>query len=254
MIHSIVLVTGASAGFGEAMAQKFASAGYHCIITGRREEKLNDLAALLSRKYAVKVLPLVFDVQNHEEVTRALSELPTEWRGIDILVNNAGLSLGLESFESASLTDWETMIDTNVKGLLYVTKAVLPYMIARSRGHIINMGSIAGKEVYRNGNVYCATKAAVDALSASMRIDLLPKGIKITAIHPGAAETEFSFVRFKGDKQAAAKVYQGYKPLRAEDVAEVVYYCTSLPAHVCINDLVLTCTAQASPHYLHKEA
>lgn len=224
MSHSIVLITGASAGFGRAMAQKFASVGYRCIITGRREEKLKELAAFLSRKYVVEVLPLVFDVQNREEVIRALSDLPSEWRDIEVLVNNAGLSLGLESFENASLNDWETMIDTNVKGLLYVTKAVLPYMTVRSRGHIINMGSIAGKEVYRNGNVYCATKSAVDALSASMRIDLLPKGIKVTAIHPGAAETEFSLVRFKGDEQAAAKVYKGYQPLRAEDVADVVYY------------------------------
>jgi NADP-dependent 3-hydroxy acid dehydrogenase YdfG len=178
--------------------------------------------------------------------------MPPEWQQVDTLVNNAGLALGREGFEGANIDDWDTMIDTNIKGLLYVSKAILPGMTQRKRGHIINMGSIAAKEVYKDGNVYCASKSAVDAISASMRIDLLEYGIKVTSIHPGPAETEFSLVRFKGNKEDANKVYEGYTPLYAQDIADIVYYCATLPAHVCINDLVVTCTALAAPHYLHK--
>jgi len=178
--------------------------------------------------------------------------LPEEWKAIDILINNAGLALGKDSFEDASLSDWETMIDTNVKGLLYVSKAVVPLMVARKSGHIINLGSTAGKEVYKEGNVYCATKHAVDALSKAMRIDLLPNKIKVTAIHPGAADTDFSNIRFKGDGTKAAAVYEGYTPLHAEDIADIAFYCASLPTHVCINDLVVTCTAQANATLLYK--
>lgn len=252
MMSPIVLITGATSGFGKAIAEKFASAHYNCIITGRREAYLNAFAKELEQKYKVEIQPLVFDVQNKQEVFDAVKRIPPTWQQVDILVNNAGLALGRESFENANIDDWGTMIDTNVKGLLYMSKAILPYMTPYKKGHIINIGSIAGKEVYKNGNVYCATKAAVNSISAAMRIDLLSYGIKVTAIHPGAAETEFSLVRFKGNKAEAHQVYEGYTPLSAQDIADVAYYCATLPAHVCINDLVVTPTAQASPHYISK--
>jgi NADP-dependent 3-hydroxy acid dehydrogenase YdfG len=248
-----ILITGATSGFGKAIAEKFASAKYKCIITGRRTEVLHNLATELIEKYGVEVLPLSFDIQNKKSVLDALSNLPKEWQSIDVLVNNAGLALGRDSFENALLDDWETMIDTNVKGLLYVTKAVLPYLIEQRKGHIFNIGSIAGKEVYKDGNVYCATKFAVDALSKSMRIDLLQHKIKVTAIHPGAADTEFSIVRFKGDEQKAIQTYQGFTPLYAEDIADIVFYNASLPPHVCINELIVTCTAQANATTFFKE-
>ncbi|MFL9482358.1 SDR family NAD(P)-dependent oxidoreductase [Chitinophagaceae bacterium LWZ2-11] len=248
----IVFITGATSGFGKAIAEKFASQKHDCIITGRRKEKLLTLAATLHEQYGVNVLPLVFDVQRKDEVFDAVNNLPTQWRAVDVLVNNAGLALGRDTFDHANLDDWETMIDTNVKGLLYVSKAVLPYMIERKKGHVINIGSTAGKEVYQSGNVYCASKFAVDAITKSMRIDLLPHKIKATAIQPGAAETEFSLVRFKGDEDKAARIYQGFDPLQAEDIADIVYYCATLPAHVCINDLVMTCTAQANSIYFQK--
>jgi hypothetical protein len=196
-------------------------------------------------------LSLVFDVQDKKAVFDNLQNLPTEWQAINILVNNAGLALGRDSFENANLEDWETMIDTNVKGLLYASKAVLP-MLIKEKGHIINIGSTAGKEVYKDGNVYCASKHAVDAISKAQRIDLLPYQIKVTAIHPGAADTEFSVVRFKGDAEKANAVYTGYTPLMAEDIADTVWYVANTPAHVCINDLVITCTAQANSMYLQK--
>jgi len=196
-------------------------------------------------------LSLIFDVQDKKAVFDNLQNLPTEWQAINILVNNAGLALGRDSFENANLEDWETMIDTNVKGLLYASKAVLP-MLIKEKGHIINIGSTAGKEVYKDGNVYCASKHAVDAISKAQRIDLLPYQIKVTAIHPGAADTEFSVVRFKGDAEKAKAVYNGYTPLMAEDIADTVWYVANTPAHVCINDLVITCTAQANSMYLQK--
>jgi NADP-dependent 3-hydroxy acid dehydrogenase YdfG len=214
---------------------------------------LHAFADELREKYQVRVLSLVFDVQHKEEVFQNLTELPKEWRDIDVLVNNAGLALGRDTFDKGSLKDWDTMIDTNVKGLLYVTKAVVPYMTAKNQGHIINIGSIAGKEVYEKGNVYCATKSAVDAISKGLRIDLLPHKIKVTAIHPGAADTEFSIVRFKGDEDKAKQTYQGYTPLYANDVADITWYCANLPAHVCINDLVVTCTAQANSVHTYRE-
>ncbi len=247
-----ILITGASSGFGKAIAEKFAAAGWNCIITGRRTERLNELASTLSNHYSIRVLPLVFDVQDREAVAEAIGNIPADWQQIDILVNNAGLALGRDSFDQASLNDWDTMINTNVKGLMYVTKAVLPYLIKRQKGHIINIGSTAAKEVYKEGNAYCASKHAVDALSKAMRIDLLPHHIKVTAIHPGAAETEFSMVRFKGDQQKASQVYEGYKALQAEDIAEIIFYASNLPEHVCINDLVVTCLAQANSYYTHK--
>lgn len=247
-----ILITGATAGFGRATAEHFAAAGWNCIVTGRRADRLVELATELKNKYAVEIHTLCFDVQNREAVFTAINSLPTEWQSIDVLLNNAGLALGRDSFELANLDDWDTMIDTNVKGLMYVSKAVLPLMITHKKGHIINIGSTAGKEVYKDGNGYCASKHAVDAISKAMRIDLLPHQIKVTAIHPGAAETEFSLVRFKGDDQKANAVYDGYKALEAKDIAEIVYYVSTLPAHVCINDLVVTCLSQANSFYLHK--
>jgi NADP-dependent 3-hydroxy acid dehydrogenase YdfG len=250
-MSKIILVTGASSGFGKAIATKFAAGGWNVIITGRRKEKLDELAKALEANYGIKTLSLVFDVQDKKAVFDNLQNLPTEWQAINILVNNAGLALGRDSFENANLEDWETMIDTNVKGLLYASKAVLP-MLIKEKGHIINIGSTAGKEVYKDGNVYCASKHAVDAISKAQRIDLLQYQIKVTAIHPGAADTEFSVVRFKGDAEKAKAVYTGYTPLMAEDIAETVWYVANTPAHVCINDLVITCTAQANSMYLLK--
>ena len=251
-MDKIILITGATSGFGKAMAEKFAAEGWNCIITGRRADRLEALANELQTRFSVQTLPLVFDVQKREEVFAVLSQLPAVWQNIDVLVNNAGLALGRDSFENANLDDWDTMMDTNVKGMMYVTKAILPFMTPRKKGHIINMGSVAGKEVYKDGNGYCASKFAVDALSKSMRIDLLPHRIKVTAIHPGAAETEFAIVRFKGDAGKAKQVYEGYTPLHAEDIANIALYCANLPEHVCINDLVVTCTAQADAIYFHK--
>lgn len=245
-MNNIVLITGATAGFGKACARKFASEKYNLIITGRRKERLEHIAADLAATYGIECLPLVFDVRDKKAVEAAIGGLPEAWKNIRILVNNAGLALGRDYFEEADMDDWETMIDTNLKGLLYVTRAALPFLINNGNGHIINIGSIAAKEVYEKGNVYCASKAAVDAVSQGMRIDLLRHGIKVTAIHPGAVETEFSLVRFKGDAAKADAVYAGYIPLYAEDIADTVYYCASLPKHVCINDLVITPTAQAN--------
>lgn len=253
MGNKIVFITGATSGFGEACAHKFAAAGYNIIINGRRIERLKKLQQQLTAQYSIDVFTAPFDVQSREEVFSAIENLPEAWRAIDILINNAGLALGRDLFDEASLDDWNTMIDTNVKGLLYVSKAVVPFMKSRKKGHIINIGSTAGKEVYERGNVYCASKHAVDAISKAMRIDLLQHHIKVTAIHPGAAETEFSNVRFKGDNDAAKKVYEGYQPLTAIDVADVIFYTASLPAHVCINDLVLTCTQQANSNHTIKD-
>lgn len=248
-----VFITGATSGFGKAIASLFAKHGDDCIITGRREDRLNELAAELENKYNVAIYPLCFDVRDRNAVENSVQSLPAEWKDVDILINNAGLALGRDHFDQADMDDWETMIDTNIKGVLYVTRALLEGMKIRKSGHIINIGSTASKEVYEKGNVYCATKAAVDSISQSMRIDLLSYGIKVTAIHPGAAETEFSVIRFKGNKEMADSVYSGYQPLVAEDVAQVAYFCTTLPEHVCINDLVMTSKAQANSYYTHKK-
>ena len=251
-MKKIICITGASSGFGEACAFKFSENHYDLIISGRREEKLNVLKETLEKKFGNKVHVLRLDVSDRTAVENAFKSLPDEWKKIDLLLNNAGLALGRDNFDEASVDDWERMIDTNLKGLLYVSKAVLPYMIANNRGHIINIGSTAGKQVYQKGNVYCATKHAVQAISEAMRIDLLPHKIKVTVIHPGAAETEFSLVRLKQDAKEAKKVYEGYEPLHAEDIANIVYYTASLPAHVCINELEVTCLAQANAFYLFK--
>lgn len=248
-----IMVTGASAGFGKAIAIKFAKNGYNIIITGRRKERLAELEKELVALGGIKVLSLNFDVRNRNEVAEVISSLPGEWQKIDILVNNAGLAVGLHHIDTGDIDDWERMIDTNVKGLLYVTRAVSPLMVARNQGHIFNISSIAGKELYENGNVYCASKHAVDALSKGMRIDLLKNNIKVTNIAPGLAETEFSLVRFKGDAERAKVPYKGIKPLVAEDIAEVIYFCATLPAHVNINDLVIMPTAQASANHYNRE-
>ena len=252
MYKKTVLVTGATSGFGEACAHQFAQHGYQVIINGRRKDRLEFLQQALVTQYQAPCFIAAFDVQDPGAVISAIEQIPTDFSTIDVLVNNAGLALGRDLFDEASLDDWNTMIDTNVKGLLYVSKAVVPLMKKAKKGHIINIGSIAGKEVYERGNVYCASKYAVDALNKAMRIDLLPHNIKVTAIHPGAAETEFSVVRFKGNHDAAKKVYEGFKPLSANDVAAIVYYTASLPEHVCINDLVVTPTSQASAVYFNK--
>jgi 3-hydroxy acid dehydrogenase/malonic semialdehyde reductase len=251
-MRKIVFITGATSGFGKATAEKFAAAKSDLIITGRRENLLLDLKNKLEKEAGIQVLPLVFDVRDRHTVSSVIASIPATWQQIDVLVNNAGLALGKDYFEEASLDDWDTMIDTNVKGLLYVSRAVLPFMTTRNQGHIINIGSVAAKDVYEKGNVYCASKAAVESISKAMRTDLLRHRIKVTAIHPGAAETEFSLVRFKGDEQSAAKTYDGYKALTANDVADVIYYCATLPPHVCINDLVVTCTAQSDAFHTFK--
>ncbi len=252
MENKIVLITGATAGIGEACAEKYAANGYNLILTGRRSDRLEAIKSQLETEFSIKVLPLNFDVQQRAEVEESFATLPPEWRDIDILVNNAGLAAGRDLFEEADVEDWETMLNTNVHGLLYVTKAIVPLMIARKRGHIVNMGSVAGKEVYERGNVYCASKFAVDALNKAMRIDLLRHNIRVTGIHPGAVETEFAMVRFKGDQAKADATYTGLVPLTASDIADTIYYCTQLPSHVCINDLVITCTQQAGTYYFHK--
>lgn len=250
---AIVLITGATSGFGEACAKKFAANGYDLIITGRREERLQLLQQQLEQQHSIKVLPLTFDVRDEKAVTATLNAIPEQWKSVDILINNAGLALGASSIDEGLLSDWDTMLDTNVKGLLYVSRTVIPWLKTKGKGHIINLGSTAAKIAYAKGNIYCATKAAVDSISQSMRIDLLPYHIKVTAVHPGAAETEFSVVRFNGDKEKADNVYKGFKPLQPADVADTIFYCATLPAHVCINDLVITCLQQANAYYFVKD-
>jgi len=252
MMKKIILVTGATSGFGKAIATRFAQDGNDIIITGRRKERLDDLKERLENEFGSKVLTLCFDVRKLPEVEQAVATLPEPWKAIDILVNNAGLAVGLNPVHEGVVDDWERMIDTNIKGLLYMTRVISPLMVARGKGHIINIGSIAGREVYPNGNVYCGSKFAVDAITKGMRIDLLPYGIKVTQVAPGAADTEFSLVRFKGDKTRADNVYKGFTPLSGEDVAEVVFYCANQPAHVNINDLVIMPTDQASSMHFHK--
>lgn len=252
-MKKVALITGATSGIGKACAWKFAAAGYAIIVTGRRADRLKALEQELKQQLQAEVFISCFDVQDKKAVQAAIDAIPSNWKeNIDILINNAGLALGRDRFHQANMDDWETMIQTNVNGLLYVSRAILPFMIARNKGHVINIGSIAGKQVYENGNVYCATKFAVDAISQSMRIDLLSHQIKVTAIHPGAVETEFSLVRYKGDENKASATYEGFQPLTGADVAETIFYCTTLPSHVCINDLVITCTQQASATHFNK--
>ena len=253
MISKTALITGATSGIGEACATLFAQQGYQLILIGRREERLGNLAAALKKEYAVNVMPLVLDVREKESLSKGLEALSAEWKKVDVLINNAGLSQGLDPIDKGNTDDWDTMIDTNVKGLLYMSKIVSNWMISHGSGHIINIGSIAGREVYPNGNVYCATKHAVDALNKGMRIDLLPHGIKVTAINPGMVETEFSVVRFKGDEERAKAVYQGLTPLMAQDIADAIWFAVSRPPHVNINDMLIMPTAQATGSITNKK-
>jgi NADP-dependent 3-hydroxy acid dehydrogenase YdfG len=250
-MNKIIMITGATSGFGKATALKFGKNGYDIIITGRRKERLDDLKKELIST-GCDVLALHFDVRNRDEVASIIADLPSEWKNIDVLVNNAGLAVGLDHINTGNIDDWDRMIDTNIKGLLYVTRAVTPLMVERNSGHIFNISSIAGKEEYESGNVYCASKHAVDSLSKSMRIDLLKNNIKVTNIAPGMAETEFSNVRFKGDNERADSVYKGIDALTGDDIAEVILYCVNLPAHVCINDLVITPTQQAGVNHNYR--
>lgn len=249
----IALITGATSGIGKATAELYAENGWNLILTGRRKDRLAEIKATLESKFKANVKTLVFDVRNNSDVTTAIESLENEWKNIDVLLNNAGLAKGFSDIQDGSLADWETMIDTNVKGLLYVSKAIMPLMIERQKGHIVNIGSIAGKEVYAKGNVYCSTKHAVEGITKALRLDLLPHKIKVSAVCPGAVDTEFSTVRFDGDKNRADSVYNGYQPLLARDVAEAIYFVTTRPFHVNINDLLIMPTAQANTSNLLRE-
>ncbi len=242
----LALITGATSGIGKSTATLFARNGHNVIITGRRNDRLAALKQSLESEHDVKVHTLCFDIRKQSEVEHAIWTLPDAFRQIDVLVNNAGLAAGLSSIDGGEIDDWERMIDTNIKGLLYVTKAVSQLMIPRKSGHIINIGSVAGKEVYANGNVYCATKHAVDALNKGMRIDLLPHHIRVSAVNPGMVETEFSIVRFNGDEDRAKKVYLGLQPLLPDDVAEAIYWVATRPAHINVNDILIMPAAQAN--------
>jgi 3-hydroxy acid dehydrogenase / malonic semialdehyde reductase len=249
----IAFITGTTAGFGKAIALRLAKLGYSVIITGRRKERLEELAENIRNHYSVKVLPLCFDVRDKDACRMAVDSLSEEWRKIDLLVNNAGLAAGATPFNECDLDDWDKMVDTNVKGLLYISRFITPLMVAVQSGHIINLSSIAGIEVYPNGNVYCGTKHAVNAITKGMRLDLLKHNIKVSSVSPGAAETEFSMVRYHGDKVKADAVYRGLTPLNAEDIADAVEYIVTRPAHVNINDIFLTPARQAN-NYLFNRA
>jgi NADP-dependent 3-hydroxy acid dehydrogenase YdfG len=249
----IVLITGASSGFGEATAREFAKLGARLILAARREERLRTLAGELQRAHGTDAYCLTLDVSNVVETTRLLESLPQAWKAVEILVNNAGLSRGLGKLHEGEMRDWEEMIDVNIRGLLAVSRVVIPWMLERNRGHVINIGSIAGRDVYPGGNVYCATKYAVRALTKAMSIDLLGTPIRVSTVDPGLAETEFSLVRFRGDTERAAAPYQGLKPLTAADVAEAIVWTASRPAHVNVAELVIMPTAQRSPLFVQRE-
>jgi NADP-dependent 3-hydroxy acid dehydrogenase YdfG len=250
MNTKIALITGATSGIGKASAITLAKMGYDIIATGRRKDRLDELEKELPA--GVRFFPLVFDVRDREKVGEILGNLPADWAAVDILINNAGNAHGLDPIQTGSLDDWDAMMDINVKGLLYVSKAIIPGMTERKSGIIINIGSIAGKEVYPNGNVYCGSKHAVDAITKGMRLDLNPFGIKVIGIHPGLVETEFSLVRFKGDEKRAETVYQGYEPLVAQDIADIVEFVVNRPAHVVLADIVVLPTAQAAATLVKK--
>jgi hypothetical protein len=248
-MNPIALITGATAGIGQATAEKLAENGYDLIITGRRKERLENLRETIEKRYSTRVYILNFDVRVKEKVEEAIESLPEDWKNISVLVNNAGLAVGLVNIQDGKIDDWERMIDTNVKGLLYITRKVAPLMIERGGGHIVNISSIAGTQVYHRGNVYCATKHAVEALSKAMRIDMLREKIRVTNISPGATETEFSLVRFKGDEEEAKKPYIGITPLTGRDVAEVILFAIMQPRHVTLNNIEITATDQANSYY-----
>lgn len=253
LMKKIALITGATSGIGKATAERLAKEGYDIIITGRRQNRLDELQTQLQTQYGVDVWALCFDIRHYSEVSENLGALPERWKNVDVLVNNAGLAAGLSPIQSGNIEDWEQMIDTNIKGLLYVTRTIAPLMVERKKGHIINIGSIAGKEVYPNGNVYCATKHAVDALSKAMRLDMVNYGVKVTQVCPGAVETEFSLVRFKGDKDKAEGVYKGFASLIAEDIADAICYAVTAPDHVDVQDVLVMPKAQASATNIHRE-
>lgn len=250
----IVCVTGASSGIGKAIASEFAKLGYDLLLMARRKDRIVDLGEMLAREYHVRVLALELDVRDNSAVGRIFSSLSSSWEKIDILVNNAGLSRGLAKLHEGETRDWDEMIDTNVKGLLYVTRAVLPGMVERNAGHVINIGSIAGHQTYPMGNVYCASKFAVTGLSRGLKMDLLGTGVRVTSVDPGLVETEFSQVRFRGDTGRASKVYTGMTPLKPEDIADIVVFCATRPAHVNIGELLVTPTDQANVSMVHRRA
>lgn len=251
--NKTVLITGATSGIGEATALTFANQNCNLIITGRRKERLTELKKLIVSKYKIKVLTLNFDIRKYSEVKKAINSLPSEFKNIDILINNAGLSRGLNKLQDGVLEDWEEMIDTNVKGLLYVTKEVLKVMLKNNSGHIINIGSIAGHEVYPAGNVYCASKHAVEAITKGLRMDLNGTNIRVSTIDPGLVETEFSIVRFRGDKKRAKKVYEGMTPLTPEDVADAILYAASRPKNIVVAEMILLPSAQAHSMIVNRE-
>ncbi len=252
-MNKIALITGASAGIGEACAIKLAENGFDLIIAGRREKNLKKLAAKIQESNKNEVLSLCLDVRNYEEVEKAMNSLPEKWKNIDVLVNNAGLAVGVSPIEQGVVDDWDRMIDTNVKGLLYVTRCISPLMAERKKGLIVNISSIAGKESYPGGNVYCGTKHAVEAITKGMRIDLLPHNIRVSSIAPGMVATEFSLVRFKGDENKAEQVYNGFKPLEAEDIADSLLFIATRPDHVSINDILIMPSAQASARDVNRK-
>lgn len=253
MTGKVTIVTGATSGIGLACAEEFAANGSDLVLMARRKDRLDEISINLEKKYKVEVLSIQCDVRNRDEVNAAVGSFEGKWQNIDVLVNNAGLASGLSKIHEGDYTDWEAMIDTNIKGLLYMSRAVLPRMVERSTGVVINIGSIAGKEVYPNGNVYCATKHAVRALSQSMNIDLNGTGVRVTDIQPGLVETEFSEVRFHGDKQRAEGVYKGYTPLSGKDIAEIALFAATRPKHVNIQELMVTPTAQATVTIVDKK-
>lgn len=251
-MKKIALITGATSGIGKAAAERLAKEGYNLIITGRRQRELDELQTSLQTQYGVDIWALCFDVRRYEDVVDNLGSLPERWKDVDVLINNAGLAVGLNPIHIGVVDDWERMIDTNIKGLLYVTRTIVPRMVERRSGHIVNLGSIAGKEAYLNGNVYCATKHAVTALSQAMRLDFLEHQIKVTLVCPGAVNTEFSTVRFHGDVNRADKVYDGFQPLQAEDIANAIAYALTAPAHVDVQDILVMPTAQADGATFYK--
>ena len=252
--NKVVFISGASSGIGKACANAFAAEGAKLILAARRKERLDELASELIEKFSSETKILSFDIQNYKEIKESFISLPEEWKNVDILINSAGLAQGMHKLQEGNPDDWDVMINTNIKGLLYLTREILPNMVKRESGHIINLGSTAGHDVYPSGNVYCATKFAVNAISQSLRIDVLDKSIKVSSVDPGMVETEFSVIRFSGDVERAKNVYKGVDPLTADDVADAILYCATRPKHVNINEIILTPIAQAQSNFVVRKA